>query len=208
MNSFLQIPEWLATAMVGAVLAALGYVAKLFIELLQSKMDNRRLKRSRLIELQSLLKAAKVAFRIQNKHASKLTGRVETRYPEISQKYTGYAEKISRTFHSFDEEEKQIHSIIRSITINTLFTLNKEILEWLKTDMFFKARKSNNQTFSKLASILVVLESHLLLWIAKYEAWIPDHPEHALVYMADENEHGLGFPNEVDDLVDEAVDKF
>ena len=36
-----------------------------------------------------------------------------------------------------------------------------------------------------------------MLWHAKYEAWIPNHPEHALVYMADEKHHGLGFPGAI-----------
>ena len=62
--------------------------------------------------------------------------------------------------------------------------------------------------FSKLAAELVKLESHLLLWIAKYKAWIPEHNEHALVYMADENEHGLGFPSGIDERVDDVVNKF
>ncbi len=39
-----------------------------------------------------------------------------------------------------------------------------------------------------------LLEAHLLLWLAKYRIWIPDHPEHALVYMADEEKLGTAFP--------------
>jgi hypothetical protein len=37
--------------------------------------------------------------------------------------------------------------------------------------------------------------------MAKFEYWIPDKPERALVFMADENEHGIGFPLGIDDLV-------
>ena len=36
------------------------------------------------------------------------------------------------------------------------------------------------------------------MWLAKYEAWIPGHPEHALVYVNDEQKHGVGFPRELD----------
>jgi len=46
------------------------------------------------------------------------------------------------------------------------------------------------------------LQAHLLLWLAKYEIWIPASPEHALVYLADEKEHGVGFPRGLDELVD------
>jgi len=46
----------------------------------------------------------------------------------------------------------------------------------------------------KLAVFLAQLEAHLVLWVAKYEAWISDQPEHALVFLADEEKHGVGFP--------------
>jgi hypothetical protein len=35
--------------------------------------------------------------------------------------------------------------------------------------------------------------------------WIQDHPEHALVYLADEKKHGPGFPEGLDESVSEAV---
>jgi hypothetical protein len=46
---------------------------------------------------------------------------------------------------------------------------------------------------------------HLRLWHAKYEAWIPGHPRHALVYLADEEQHGIGFPGGLDQVVDEVL---
>ena|SRR6266542_3910686 len=208
MNSIDQIPEWLATAVVAAIIAALGYVGKLLIELFQSYNNRRRSRRSQLIQLQSLLRATRVAFEIQNLQAQKLTNSIEINYPEISKNFTGYEEKISRAYNNLNNEEKELHSIIRSITINTLYPTNKATLKWLRNDTFFKAEKSNNKIFSELAKKLVDLESHLILWIAKYEAWFPNYPEHALNYMADEKEHGLGFPNGIDQLVEEAVNKF
>ena len=54
MSSLLQIQDWLGTALAGAVLAALGYVLKLFIELYQSYKERQRTKRAKLIELQSI----------------------------------------------------------------------------------------------------------------------------------------------------------
>jgi hypothetical protein len=44
-----------------------------------------------------------------------------------------------------------------------------------------------------------------LLLVFKYETWIPRNPKHALVYMADEQQHGLGFPDGIDQLVDEVL---
>lgn len=203
-----QLPEWLATALLGAALAALGYVLKLFIELYQSAKEKRRIKRSRLIELLSLLRATHVAFLIQNKHAINLTEWIKENHKEISQKGTGYEAIMSGAFNYLKAEKKELHAIIRSITENTLFPTNRDILNWLRNDNVFKATKAKDLTFAKLATELVKLESHLVLWIAKYQAWIPGRPEHALVYMADEDSHGLGFPTGIDMLVEEAVNKY
>ena len=45
------------------------------------------------------------------------------------------------------------------------------------------------------------LQTHLILWNAKYDIWITDHPERALVYMVDEQAHGIGFPSGIDEAV-------
>lgn len=201
----LQIPEWIGTAVVGAIVATLGYVGKLLVELFQAHRDKQRLRRSKLIELQSLLKANEVAFLIQNGHAQTLTRWIETNYPDVSQKLMGYEDKISGAYIHLNKQEKELHSLIRSITINALLPTNKAILEWLRTDNFFRANKSTKQTLVDLSKMLATLDAHLILWLAKYEALIPSYPEHALVYMADERKHGLGFPTGIDALVNEAV---
>lgn len=41
-----------------------------------------------------------------------------------------------------------------------------------------------------------------LLWNAKYESWIPEQPEHALVYMDDEKRHGVGFPKRREAIIE------
>jgi hypothetical protein len=72
---------------------------------------------------------------------------------------------------------------------------------WLKNDTYFKAQKQTNSNLGILAEKLAQVEIHLLLWEAKYQLWIPDHPEHALVYLADEKEHGIGFPKGIDEVL-------
>jgi hypothetical protein len=208
MSTLLQIPEWLASALLGAILGALAYIGKLIIELFQSFKDRRRVQRSKLIELQSLLNATRIAFKSQHGHAVSLTDMIEKNYGEVAQQYNGYEEKISRTFSQLNIEEKELHAIIRSITVSTLFPINSAILEWLREDVTFKATKSKDKVWKALAAKLVILESHLLLWVAKYNAWIPVNQQHALVYMADEKKHGLGFPDGMDLLIDEAVKKY
>jgi hypothetical protein len=44
-------------------------------------------------------------------------------------------------------------------------------------------------------------DARSVLWRAKYEFWIPDKPERAIVYMADEQQHGVGFPTGIEVLI-------
>lgn len=63
-----QIPEWLDTAVIGAVIAAIGYVAKLFLEWLSEPRARARTRRARLVELFSLLRAGQAVYNVQCEH--------------------------------------------------------------------------------------------------------------------------------------------
>jgi len=92
------------------------------------------------------------------------------------------------------DEERQLHLLIRTMTVHTFRPLNQSLLEWLRADRYFRAVSPSDRRLGGLALVLAQLEAHLVLWVAKYEAWIPQHPEHALVFLADEERHGVGFP--------------
>jgi hypothetical protein len=76
------------------------------------------------------------------------------------------------------------------------------MLEWLRSDTHYRIPLGKKGPDAELAVFLERLEAHLLLWMAKYHAWIEDRPEHALVYLADEQEHGLGFPQGIEEAID------
>lgn len=90
-----------------------------------------------------------------------------------------------------NEEEKQPHSLIRAITVHTFRPLNQSLLEWLRADCFFRAAPPSHRHWGRRALFLADLEAHLVVWFAKYEAWIPNQPEHAVVFLADEEKHGV-----------------
>jgi len=75
------------------------------------------------------------------------------------------------------------------------------LLAWLRSDAYFKAQFQRDDEYGKLAKLLSQLQVHLLLWMSKFEMWIPGRPEHALVYMADEEAHGIAFPAGIDEVV-------
>jgi hypothetical protein len=203
MTDLVQLPEWLGAALIGAVLAALGYVAKSALELWTAARRRSEARRAALIELHSLLRASGVTFRIQNGHARRLLQMVQRNHPEEVRGAVGYEGHFARAHSRFNAEEKELHSIIRSMTTTVLRPTNQAILEWLRRDTFYKSEPPSARAAGRLPELLSHLEAHLILWHAKYEAWIPDHPEHALVYLDDEKRHGLGFPTGIDDVVAE-----
>jgi hypothetical protein len=79
------------------------------------------------------------------------------------------------------------------------------ILKWLREDTYFKTKAWGGGLQGQVARKLADLEVHLLLWYAKYKVWIPENPAHALVYLADEERHGIGFPEEIEYIVQELI---
>lgn len=202
MSDLAYIPEWLGAAAISALIAALGYVGKLLVGVRQAYRDAKNARLAALVRLQSLLRVSRTAFRIQHKHAVDLSALIVARQPALASH--GYDVIIAKGFLTLNEEERELHTMIRCITVNALRPTNQELLAWLGADTYFKAYAKPNKA-AVCAKSLGQLESHLLLWHAKYEAWIPDHPEHALVYLNDEKQHGVEFPKGLDEAVDQLV---
>jgi hypothetical protein len=59
-----------------------------------------------------------------------------------------------------------------------------------------------------LSAKLNHLESHLYLWIAKYNVWIPGNKKHSLVYLADEAHHGKEFPFGIEGVLNTFLEKY
>lgn len=205
MDSGAHIPEWLGTAVLGAIIAAVGYVAKLLLEWLGGVQTRLRTRRARLVELLSLLRAGKAAYEVQCDNRNRLERSLSERDPHIAASLGGYERLFTVAYPSMTEDEKELHTILRTITVNTLRPLNESLLEWLRADTYFKARTWGSGLHVQVAQKLADLEAHLLLWHAKYTVWIPENPAHSLVYLADEEEHGVGFPRGIEDDVQELL---
>ncbi len=203
MESVTQIPEWMGKAVLVAVIAAAGYVAKLLLEWLGDLRARLQIRRTRLVGLLSLLRAGKAAYEVQCDNRNRLEKSVSARKPDLAWSVTGYERLFTVAYANMTEEEKELHTIIRAITVNTLRPLNESLLEWLQKDTYFKARTWGNGPRAQLAHKLADLEVHLLLWRAKYKVWIPENPAHSLVYLADEEKHGVGFPNGIESNIQE-----
>ena len=187
-------PFWAAPALLAAVVAALGFVGKTITDLVLRLRADARDRKSRLTELYALLRAGDVAFAVQRELRKRLAEQLRQRLPETAKLPPGFDRLFAATFADMNDEERQLHLLIRTMTVHTFRPLNGSLLEWLRADRYFRAVSPSNRRLGNLALFLAQLEAHLVLWVAKYEAWIPEHPEHALVFLADEERHGVGFP--------------
>jgi hypothetical protein len=127
MDTIVQVPEWLGAAAIGAVVAALGYVARLAIESWRDIREAQSARRARLVELQSLLRAAWVSYAVQNKHAGRLLSMVRENHPHLVDPEEGYERTFSKAHPSFTAEEKELHAIVRSITTFSLRLTNQSL---------------------------------------------------------------------------------
>lgn len=200
-----NMPEWFGSVVLGAVIAALGYVAKLLLEWLGDVKTILRTRRARLVELISLLRAGKAAYEIQCDHRNRLADSIAKRDPGLAASLSGYERLFSGAYQGMTEDEKEVHTMLRAITVNTLCPLNESLLKWLRDDTYFKAKTWGSGLHVQVAQNLADLEAHLLLWHAKYTVWIPENPAHSLVYLADEERHGVGFPRGIEGVVQELL---
>jgi hypothetical protein len=193
------LPDWLGTALIGAVIAALAYVSKLVLEGLSKRNATRREHRANLVALQSLLLASKVVYIIQRALVVRLCQEILSAHPAIG---VTYDRILAEGYKFLDERQRLEHGLIRNYTIYSLGPLNIGMSNWLSEDTHFKGATKKGKA-KELSRALLRLEAHLILWRGKYEFWIPPTPENAIVYMDDEERHGLGFPAGIETLVAE-----
>ena len=205
MTSVARIPDWLAAALLGAALAAIGYVAKLVLQWLGEVRAAHRASTVSLVRLFSLLRVSQASFLAQVDNRNRLHAMITERDPQLASSAVGYERAFAIAYPSMPSEERELHSIIRGTTIYSLRPVNQALLTWLRDDTHFKVWPRKYGPRGELARKLADLEAHLLLWNAKYELWIPENPEHALVYLADEAGHGIGFPLGIDAMVEKVL---
>jgi hypothetical protein len=188
-----------------AALAALGYVTKLLIAGYRQWRHERAQTNANLLKLQSMLQASRTAFLVQNELAVRLTTKLQARFPDEHPSEPGFERLFGYFFGRFDREEADLHGIIRGYTEHALRPINQALLSWLQADTEFRVAHGKKENAAELSRLLNQLDSHLRLWLAKYEAWLPDRPTHALVYLNDEARHGVGFPKGLDRVVDAVI---
>ena len=201
------IPEWLGVAVIGAFIAVFSFVAKSLYELWSNVQKTHAARLASIIDLSTLLKVSRIAFLTQNKWAEDLLELLRQNHPNEIIDDEAFETSFSRLHNKLLPEETVLHELIRAWTEHFLRPINKATLDWLKNDTLFRTTyiSAKDEKRRALAEELIKLHIHLLLWECKYNAWIPNHPEHALVYLADEERHGIIFPPGFDQLIDDVM---
>ncbi len=179
---------------ISAAVAATGYLGKYLLSELLKGARKRRSLLAGLSNLRSLLHASKALYDAQQVQVKVLRKRVATRLK--LEPTEGYEDFMVNHYADFQQGERDRHDVIRALTAHGLFRVNEAMLKFLEKDEFFKTQLAWVSRSRELARDLRLLEAHLVSWHAKFETWIPNKPSHALVYLADEEKHGIGFPNE------------
>jgi hypothetical protein len=189
----------------GAVVAVLGYVGKLIVESWQQWRARNAALRAQLLRLQALLKASRAAFQVQAAVRDRLASGLMERLRSDLPRHEGYEELFTVLYDRMTPGERSLHEIIRAYTEFGLRPINQAILDWLDADVHYRGLTRGRGAEIGLPSKLNALDVHLRLWLAKYQAWLPKHPQHALVYLEDEQRHGVGFPSGLDEAVADLV---
>jgi hypothetical protein len=201
-----DLPEWLGAAVIGAVIAAVGFMLKQVADFVLGLLRTRERRRARLVDLASLLQASQAAFLTQIDLSRRLYAQLGAGGAP-GERPVGRDRLFASRYATMTDEQRELHRLIRGITQHALRPVNLALSEWLKADTTFKVMPRFGRRRRELARMLRQLEAHLIVWIAKYEVWIPVDPKYALVYLADEQRHGVAFPPNLDPLVRELVDR-
>jgi hypothetical protein len=193
----------LLALVVPALIAAAGYVAKLVADAVQQWHREKEETRARLHRLSSLLRASRGVFVIQRTLAGHLAAQLQGEHDILPGE--GLEDLFVRSYKDFDQKQRDDHQVIRAYSEHAMRPLNEAMLTWLGEDATYRTQWNKTGAEATLADQLNQLDTHLQLWLAKYQAWIPDRPDHALVYLADEAQHGLGFPTGIDDTLAKVV---
>jgi hypothetical protein len=143
MEEIAKIPEWLGTAIVGAVSAIVGFFGKNLWEWWRKRHESNRQRHARLERLDRLLDESGNLFRSQGAQAQRLVESLARSQPAIIDPPGLSLDQIfSRGFAKLSSDEAQLHAIIRGVTATAMKRVNTNMSNWLQDDDWFKQNQN------------------------------------------------------------------
>lgn len=199
------MPEWIGTALFGAFFGVLGFLGKWMADVLKQRWQQRHSQKQELLTLSHLLAESMSTFRSQNYQARRLRKLLRENHPDQSRELRGFDETFCSLHDLFTEEEKELQSLIRSTTMHSMYRINDEMRNWVKRNQSLLRPTGADEFLAELAHELRSLGDHLNQWFDKYETWIPGDERRSLVYLNDEKKHGIGFPKNITNALERAI---
>lgn len=205
--------EWLWRTLIAAVFSILGTVIGVIAkDAYESWRQTEHQERAAaeasleaLRELSSLLDESYRIFTVQNGQAERLLQLLKRNHARQLPSDAGYDETFYVMHAHFNRQEAALQRLIRSTSMNSQRRVNLAMSQWLQRAPAFLHDNQPDPQRAALAAQLRMLQLHLNQWHDKYDAWIPGDPKRSLVYLADEEAHGVGFPPGLEDLVREVI---
>jgi hypothetical protein len=197
MNALANVPDWLGGGVLTIIGAVLGFFAKSMWETILSRRREGADRLDALRRLDQLLDDSQAVYASQNYMARRLMRRLEEKFPDDESIGSGFNKVFYSLFDRMDSEDRELQSLIRSTTLNSMRNLNEALHQWIRDhDEFRKFDKKSSESIA-LAEDLQQLELHLNQWFDKYEAIMPEDQRNSLVYLNDEYKHGEPFPSRI-----------
>jgi hypothetical protein len=197
MEALAQIPAWLGAAALAAAASVAGFFGKSLWEAWRMRQRKGAERLDALRKLRALLEDSKSVFASQNYMARRLLSSLKQHYPVEAQEGLGFDETFYRLFEKMDEEERELQSLLRSTTRNSMKSLNEGLRNWVREHLEFRAPIKSTKIQEQFAEDLRQLELHLNQWFDKYDAMMEQDVRRSLVYLADEKQQGTGFPKRI-----------
>jgi len=197
--------EGLAEGILAAIAGATGYFFKSWRDDRQKILGERQTILASLRRLGKLLETSRGIAVLQREKADELIALLKKSQGVTFANDDTLDSKLAEKFPVMAPEEKELHGLIRAYSGSALRPINDEILRWLEEDAYFSTGRVSVANSASLIDLLAMLHVHLVLWRAKCLYWLDSSEAHALVYLADEKKHGLGFPKGLDLRIHETI---
>lgn len=204
----------LLIAIIGPVFTVIGAIIGFFLKEIYKLLKNRYSWRKDLVNklrhLLTNLDESKSIFLNQVYKRNRLYGMLRKNHPNDitngkGKGYKGYNDLFKKLYLIFTDEEKELHSLIRSTSRNSMRRVNREIQDWLKEGHLLKIEAFDIEEMKAFLDRLPQLRDHLNDWFDIYEGIFLKDDKYSLIYTADEKEHGVGFPTGIEDTLRKAI---
>jgi len=193
------------TEILAAISGIIGFFAKWYFDRLQKRKHLETERLDALLRLRGLLTESHSVFLSQNYQAQRLMKLLRAKHGAEVSNGIGFDETFLSLYNQFDAEEKELHSLIRSTTLNSMYRLNNDLSKWIKDCHLFLSPKRTDVTGMRFADCLNDLQLHLNQWLDKYNVWIKQDDRRSLVYLNDEKKHGKKFPEKLESILGEII---